>query len=36
MLSGGRLDWKHKVVGIEDAAARDAMVGDAVGEVAFP
>jgi len=36
MLSGGRLEWKHKVVGMEDAAARDAMVGDAVGGVAFP
>jgi len=36
MSSGGRLDWKHKVVGMEDAAARDAMVGDAVGGVAFP
>jgi len=36
MLSGGRLEWKHKVVGMVDAAARDAMVGDAVGGVAFP
>jgi len=36
MLSGGRLEWKHKVVGTADAAARDAMVGDAVGGVAFP
>ena len=36
MLSGGSLDWKHKVAGIEDAAARDAMVGDTVGGVAFP
>jgi len=36
MLSVGRLEWKHKVVGMEDAAARDAMVGDAVGGVAFP
>jgi len=36
MTRGGRLDWKHKVVGMEDAAARDAMVGDAVGGVAFP
>jgi len=36
MLSGGRLERKHKVVGIEDAAARDAMAGDGVGGVAFP
>jgi len=36
MISCGRLDWKHKVVGMEDAAARDAMAGDAVGGVAFP
>jgi len=37
MLSGGSLDWKHKVVGMEDAAARDAMaLGDAVGGAAFP
>mgnify|MGYP007080229570 CR=1 FL=1 len=35
-MSGGRLDWKHKVAGMEDAAARDAMVGDAVGGVTFP
>jgi len=31
MMSSGSPDWKHKVVGIEDAAARDAMVGDAGG-----
>jgi len=36
MLSDGRLEWKHKVIGMEDATARDAMVGDAVGGVAFP
>jgi len=36
MSSGGRLEWKHEVVGMEDAAARDAMAGDAVGGVAFP
>jgi len=36
MISGGRLDWKYKVVGMEDAAARDAMAGDEVGGVAFP
>jgi len=36
MIKGGRLEWKHKVVGMEDAAARDAVVGDAVGGVAFP
>jgi len=36
MRSGGRLEWKHKAVGMEDAAARDAMVGDAVGGVTFP
>jgi len=36
MLSGGRLEWRHRVVGMEDAAARDAIVGDVVGEVAFP
>jgi len=36
MISSGRLDWKHKVTGMEDAAAKDAMVGDAVGGVAFP
>jgi len=36
MSSGGRLEWKHKVVGMEDAAAREAMVRGAVGGVAFP
>jgi len=36
MTSSGSLDWKHKEVGMEDAAARDAMAGDAVEGVAFP
>jgi len=36
MSSGGRLEQKHKVAGMEDAASRDAIVGDAVGRVAFP
>jgi len=35
-LNVGSLDWKHKVAGMEDATARDALVGDAVAEVAFP
>jgi len=36
MLSSGSPDWKHKVAGMEDAAARDAIAGEAVGEFAFP